>query len=56
MKINIFGPKSLLSRLLGKDNEYTADQLFEKANELFNDGNIGDGYVYLQSAAIKGHT
>lgn len=56
MKINIFGSKSLLSRLLGKDNEYTADQLFEKANELFNDGNIGDGYVYLQSAAIKGHT
>ena len=55
MKINIFGSEGLIKKLFGKEVEKTPEQLYDKANDLFKEGNTGDGYVYLQAAAIKGH-
>jgi len=55
MKLNIFGSKGLIKKLFGKETEESPEQLYDKANDLFTEGNTGDGYVYLQAAAIKGH-
>jgi len=55
MKINIFGSEGLIKKLFGKGVEKTPEELYDKANNLFKEGNSGDGYVYLQAAAINGH-
>lgn len=55
MKLNIFGSKNLIDKLFGKKSDDTPNDLYAKAHELWDKGNTGDGYVYLQAAAIKGH-
>ena len=55
MKINIFGSEGLIKQLFSKGSVESPEQLFAKANTLFDEGQSGDAYVYLQAAAIKGH-
>lgn len=55
MKIKVFGSAGLINKLFVKGDNETADQLYEKSQDLFRKGNTADGYVYLQASALKGH-
>lgn len=56
MNIKIYGSEGLIKKLFGEEDKESPKQLYDKANKLFAEGNTGDGYAYLQVAAIKGHT
>lgn len=55
MNIKFFGEQRLIKQLFGKKSQETPEELYEKAQSLFKENKIDDGYTYLQAAAVKGH-